>query len=104
MVTDHTKANNELKALAASRAIDLPASLSTEGQAHYDRLSKLTGASFDKAYTSLMVQDHQKDIAKFKAEASSGTDKELRSWASQTLPILEHHLMMSKEADAKIHP
>lgn len=103
MITDHTKANDQLKALAASRSIDLPASLSAEGQAHYDRLSRQTGAGFDKAYTSLMVKDHQKVIAKFKTEASSGSDKELKSWAGQTLPTLEHHLMMSKEADAKIH-
>lgn len=103
MITDHTKANEELKALASSRSISLPEGLSAEGQKNYDRLSKKTGSDFDKAYATLMVKDHQEVIAKFKTEASAGADQELKNWAGKTLPTLEHHLMMSKETDAKIH-
>lgn len=101
MISDHTKANDELKSLAATKSISLPTTLSAEGQMNYDKLSKKNGADFDKAYTALMVKDHQKVIAKFKAESSSGMDAELKSWAGKTLPTLEHHLMMSKDADAK---
>lgn len=97
MVTDHTKAGNELKALASKKKMNLPQSLSKEGQASYDKLSKKTGADFDKAYSEMMVKDHEKVIAKFKTESASGKDSDLKSWATKTLPTLEHHLDMAKE-------
>jgi putative membrane protein len=103
MVTDHTKANNELKALASKKSIPVPGDLDKEGQMHYDELSKKSGADFDKAYSALMVKDHKKVIAKFKEESSSGNDKYLAAWASATLPTLQHHLMMSEETDSKIN-
>jgi len=53
-------------------------------------------------YTDLMVTDHQKDIAEFKKEASSGSEASLKSFASTTLPTLEHHLMESEKAKASV--
>lgn len=101
MVADHTKANNELKALAAKKNITLPTALDKEGQSHYDELSKKSGADFDKAYADMMVKGHEKVRDKLKKEAQSGDDKDLKDWASKTLPTIEHHLMMSKEAKEK---
>lgn len=98
MVTDHTKANNELTTLAGKKNINVPTSLDKKAQKCYDKLFKKEGEAFDKAYTKLMVKDHKKDIAEFKAEAEKGDDAELKSWASTTLNTLQHHLDMSKEA------
>ena len=98
MVTDHTKGSNELKTLAASKNIILPASLSEKGQKAYDKLAKKEGKDFDKAYTHCMVKDHKKVICKFKKEVKKGDDAELKSWASHTLPTLKHHEEMSKDA------
>ena len=102
MVTDHTKANKELMALASKKAIKLPTTLSSEGQMSYDALSKKMGSDFDKAYAMQMVKDHEKVVAKFKMESGSGEDSDLKSWATKTLPTLEHHLMMSQETDNKV--
>lgn len=98
MFTDHSKANEELKALAAKKNMVLPTGLSKEGQKNYDELSKKSGEDFDKAYAKMMVEDHEKDIKKFKKEAEKGEDPEFKSWASKTLPTLEHHLDMAKKA------
>jgi putative membrane protein len=103
MITDHTKANNELKALVAKKNITLPTGLSSEGQMHYDDLSKLSGAEFDKAYCDLMVKDHEKVISKFKTESTGGKDMEFKNFATKTLPTLEHHLHMSKEAKMAVN-
>jgi putative membrane protein len=103
MVTEHTKANNELKTLVASKNIPLPTSLSEEGQKEYDKLSKKEGKDFDKAYTHCMVKGHKKAICKFKKEAKKGDDAELKSWASNTIPALEHHKEMSKDACKAVH-
>jgi putative membrane protein len=102
MVTDHTKANNELMALATTKKITLPTVVSKEGQKHYDELSQKSGEDFDKAYSQLMVKDHEKVIDKFKSETKSGTDSDLKKWASNTLPTLEHHLMMAKDTEKKV--
>ncbi|MBA3915413.1 MAG: DUF4142 domain-containing protein [Acidobacteriales bacterium] len=96
MVDDHTKANDQLKSLAAQKNVPLPTSLSAKDQATKDRLSKLQGAAFDKAYMKDMVTDHTKDVADFKKEAGAGKDSDVKSFASQTLPTLEDHLSNAK--------
>ncbi|QPQ51724.1 DUF4142 domain-containing protein [Chryseobacterium indologenes] len=68
----------------------------------YDDLKAKKGKDFDKAYADLMVSDHQKDIEEFKKEASEGTETALKSFASKTLPILEHHLKESEKAKAAV--
>ncbi|MDQ1162362.1 putative membrane protein [Chryseobacterium sp. SORGH_AS 447] len=102
MVKDHGKANNELKAWAATAKYTLPTTLDADQQKQYDELKAKKGAEFDRAYTDLMVTDHKKDIAEFKKEASGGTETSLKSFASNTLPTLEHHLMESEKAQAAV--
>lgn len=98
MVKDHGKANEELKTWAATVNHTLPAAMSAEQQKNYDDLKAKKGADFDKAYTKLMVSDHEKDIGEFKKQSTQGTDANLKSFASKKLPTLEHHLMESKDA------
>ncbi len=62
MVTDHSKANDELKSVAMHENINLPSNPSSADQAEYDRLSKLSGKQFDDAYAKLMVRDHEKTL------------------------------------------
>jgi putative membrane protein len=102
MVDDHSKANNELMALASKKTMNLPSALSSDGQKAYDELNKKSGADFDKAYSEMMVKDHKKVISKFEHEAEKGDDADLKAWASKTLPTLKHHLEMS-EASCKDH-
>jgi putative membrane protein len=99
MVTDHSKANDELKTIASAKGIELPGKVDKKNQATMDRLGKMTGAQFDKAYMGHMVDDHKKDISEFKKEASSGHDSELKGFASSTLPTLEDHLKMAQAAN-----
>jgi putative membrane protein len=99
MVADHTKANNELKTLAASKKISLPSTLGDKFQIDYDDFSKMKREEFDKAYTDYMVKDHKEDIEEFKKEASDGKDPDLKAFASKHVPILEHHLLMAQQAN-----
>jgi len=98
MVKDHGKANDELKTWASTIGYTLPTSLDAEKQKKYDDLKAKKGAEFDRMYTDLMVSDHKKDIEEFKKEASGGSETSLKSFASKTLPTLEHHLMESEKA------
>jgi putative membrane protein len=62
------------------------------------KLKELSGSAFDKKYLKMELTGHEKTIALFKAEASSGSAENLKSFASTTLPILEQHLSMIKAA------
>ncbi|HZP25064.1 MAG TPA: DUF4142 domain-containing protein [Terriglobales bacterium] len=92
MVRDHSKANDELKQVATQEGVALPTSLDAKDQATIERLQKLHGAAFDKAYMRDMVTDHRKDIAEFKHESKTGNNQAVKDWASKTLPTLESHL------------
>lgn len=92
MVDDHGKANEQLRSAAESVGMTLPSDVNGKQQAMYDRLSKLSGAQFDSAYVKGMMMDHQEDIKEFKKESESGTDEKIKSFASQTLPVIQGHL------------
>jgi putative membrane protein len=102
MVDDHSKANDELKQLASTKGITLPTDIDAKDQATYDRLSKLSGAEFDRAYMRDMVSDHRKDVSEFRHESQNGADSDVKAWAGKTLPTLEHHLQMAESTDAKV--
>jgi putative membrane protein len=102
MVDDHTKANDELKSIASGKGVTLPSMLDSKDQATKNKLSSLQGAAFDRAYMEDMVSDHEKDIAEFQREADHGTDADMKAFASKTLPTLQHHLQMAKDALADV--
>ena len=97
MMADHSKADDELKSAASKDNLTLPSSLDVRDQATYDRLSKLSGDAFDRAYGRAMVSDHRIDVAEFRSEASEGKDASIKAFASQTLPTLEDHLKQARE-------
>ncbi|MBV8710108.1 MAG: DUF4142 domain-containing protein [Acidobacteriaceae bacterium] len=97
MVDDHTKANDRLKQIAGQENIPVPDTLDSKHQSRIDKLSKLSGADFDKAYIKDQLKDHQTDVREFNTEAQSGTDPNIKSFAANTLPTLQHHLDMVKD-------
>lgn len=99
MVDDHTKADQQLKQLASTKGVTLPTSLDKTSQHEYDKLSKLSGAQFDREYMDQMVSDHKKDISEFKSEAKKAKDADVKQFASSTLPTLEEHLNLAQAAD-----
>lgn len=102
MIDDHSKANNELKELAGRKGVIVPAALKPKYQKLVDSLSKLSGAEFDKQYMREMVKDHESDVSAFQKEADKGKDAELTAWAKQTLPTLQDHLKMARDAETRV--
>src|SRR5689334_9798601 len=98
MVDDHSKANDQLKQIAESKGIKLPSDVEAKDKALMQRLEKLNGAAFDRAYMNAMVNDHVKDVNEFKKEANAGRDSQVKSFASSTLPTLEEHLQHARQA------
>jgi putative membrane protein len=106
LVGDHSKANDELKAIAGRKNITLPSDVTASQKKAEDRLEKLSGASFDREYVKQMVKDHEDTIKLFEKEAKSGKDADLKAFAEKTLPTLKEHLtharqLASKTSDSK---
>ena len=102
MVTDHSKANDELKALAKKKNWTLPAEPDSSTKSTLDSLKSKTGADFDKEYVSEMVDDHEKDVKAFQDKAQNATDPDLKAFAAKTLPTLQKHLDAIKAIQAKM--
>ena len=90
MVTDHSKANEELKSIAEKKGVKLP----TQGPSE-----KWTS---DKGYIDMMVKDHEKDLAEFQKEASETHDPDLKQFAEQTAKVVQGHLDLAKETQSKL--
>ena len=90
MVTDHSKANDELKSIASQKGVQLPSK---------EPSGKWTS---DKAYMDMMVKDHEKDLAEFKEEANSGSDPDVKKFADDTAKVVQEHLDLAKEIQGKL--
>jgi len=102
MEQDHSKANSELKKLASNKGVEIPTTLDSKHQSKIDKLTKLSGAEFDKEYTDDMVSDHKDDIKKFQSVADKGKDADLKKFASKTLPTLKQHLQLAESAAQQV--
>jgi putative membrane protein len=101
MVSDHTKAADQLKQVAEKEGVTLPDKLNAKDAATKARLEKLSGEAFDRAYMRDMVKDHTQDVAEFRNEAKNGKDPNVKDFASQTVPTLEDHLKEAKSIAPK---
>jgi putative membrane protein len=88
---DHSQANQQLMAVAKQKNIDLPNDLKGECQETYQAFQQLQGTDFDNAYLVHMIAGHICALGMFQKEAKSGTDPDIKQWASQTIPTLREH-------------
>lgn len=103
MVDDHSKANDELKSLAASKGVTLPTEPSMAQKAKLKLLQGTDGAKFDQRYSeSFGVKAHEDTVSLFQKEAQKAKDPDVKAWAEKTLPTLQHHLEMAKDMDKSV--
>lgn len=129
MVDDHSRANEELMKLASIKGITLPSpndfammnvanqeeskkSQTGMDKTHHDMMKKhqkvmtklngLSGAEFDREYMDMMVEHHTKAVSNFEKEAKSGTDADLKQWASEKLPTVREHLQQARTIEATL--
>jgi len=99
MVTDHTRANTELEALAGKKNLKVTRE---PGAAHKRALQELgakSGKDFDAAFAQQMQKDHAEAVALF-TSASNLQDGELSGFAKRTLPVLQEHNEKAKHLGA----
>ncbi len=102
MIADHEKTSTELKGIVGPKSVTPPATLDKPHQDSVDKLSKLSGNDFDKAYVKQMVSDHKSAVSLFEKESKSGKDGELQAFAGKSLPTLQNHLKMAQDMSANM--
>jgi putative membrane protein len=102
MVADHGAMSADLARLAARKGMSVPVELGAEHQEAMDRLARLSGHDFDRAYMQHMVADHTKDIAHFEHQAQTGIDPDFKGFAADALPVLRQHLEMARSVNTQV--
>jgi putative membrane protein len=101
MIDDHTKSNDELKRFAASGGVTVPDTLDSKHQSRVDKLAKLSGAEFDKAYIKDQQKYHQLNAKEFKQVAENGSVAQVKDFATKALPAVQQHLELAKDLNKK---
>jgi putative membrane protein len=102
MVTEHRQAGQNLQQIASRKNATLPTEVSSHQQKEVDRLSKLSGPEFDKAYVMVMIKAHKADEKAFKKESEDGDDADLKAFAADTLTMVRDHLKAAEDLDKTI--
>lgn len=97
MVTDHGKANEELKKAAQAAGLNVPDKMNDEHQKEFDRFKDYKGEDFDREYMKHMHRDHEHDVAEFTRASKEAKNPNVKAFAAKTLPVLQGHLEMAKK-------
>jgi putative membrane protein len=102
LVKEHNDANKKLLEHARGLKVAVVTGLDKEQRTAFSNMSKLKGDEFDREYIHKMVEDHEKAIKLFEDYSKTGTNDDLKQFATKTLPTLKHHLEEAKKIEAKI--
>lgn len=95
LVRDHSNGLAQAQQIASRLRLRIPATLAPEARREQFVLRRLSGRAFDREVRRYMINDHLKDIAKFRAQAHSG-DRATSGYAAATVPIMQHHLSVAR--------
>ena len=102
MVRDHSQASQQLNQILSQKGVTVPTETSSSEQREVDRLQKLSGADFDKAYIDHMIRDHKKDVKEFEHASQKAEDNDIKTFAANTLPVLQDHLKMAQDLQSTV--
>jgi putative membrane protein len=97
MADDHGRANKELLKIAADKGFTVPTELDKKHRDMAQRMAKLRGPAFDRAYMQDQVKDHMEAVRLFENQSKNGRDPALKEFAAKTLPTIREHLKMARE-------
>lgn len=102
LITDHTAANTELMGIAQTKNVSLPPTMPKSKQSEIDKLAKLKGDAFDKAFIQQAgLKAHREAVSLFDGESKSGKDADVKGFATKILPKLREHLAAAQGMSSK---
>lgn len=101
---DHRTINEQLKALALSKNINVSEKPDEQYKKQKDHLINRKGPAFDLSYMKMMVKDHRSYVKQFRNAVNDAADPRVRSFARATLPVLQKHLDSAKAIYNSLKP
>jgi putative membrane protein len=95
LVANHTAIQVIIANVAKSEGAVLPDTLPTDDQLLIAQMSSMQGQQFAKAYASLMAKHNAQMLVIFKWQSEHCTQPAIKTFASQTLPIVGTHARLS---------
>jgi putative membrane protein len=92
LVEDHRYASQEVKAISAKEKIYLPVEMTDRQKKEQQRLSRLSGHEFDKAFIAHLLKTHRNDARALQRQAATLHNDNVKQWAEVTEPIVAVHL------------
>jgi putative membrane protein len=103
MVKEHTMTPNGLKSALRKAGIAPPPPPLTSDQSHLLRqLASTRGAQFDRIYIDQQIVAHQNALQLMTGFVQAGTPAPLLEAARKTAPMVQHHLDMAQQIQARI--
>jgi putative membrane protein len=102
MTQDHNRMRSEWTEVSSKNGLRLSTIMSPHHQAQMTRLASLSGAEFDRAYMSTMVQNHQETISTLENRGRSAQSAEVRQLVSRSIPSVQEHLRLAQENASRI--
>ena len=102
MVADHNNLQNQLTSVASTGGQSFTPTMDSRHQNQINRLQGLSGAEFDRNYMSLMIRAHQRDVNNFQSQSQSANSTQVRTLASNSLPVLQQHLSLAQQVGAQV--
>jgi len=99
MVTDHSKAGDELEAVAQAANLTVPTALDQRHQGLIDNLRGATDQDFDRVYLQQQEAAHNETAALLETWGRTGDNDALKAWAAKTLPVVRAHQRMVDQLD-----
>lgn len=96
MVQDHTKSSSDLLAILNRKGLQASLQMEDKAREMFDKLAKMNGPDFDRAYTKHMVKDHEEAVQLFTKASKNCKDEDLKTFAARTLPVIQQHFDMAK--------
>ncbi len=100
LVADHTKANTQLAALAASKNIEVSSKPASKYKDAENKLEQVKAADFDREFLAMIINGHEKCIKNFEEASTGAQDTEVKAWAAAMLPSLQAHLVKAESLNS----
>jgi putative membrane protein len=104
IIDDFSKVNQHVAELAQTEGVELfkRMRLTAEHQDKVERLSRLSGHAFDRAYLDYLIKDHGEDLKAFERTVKQLKDASVKQWAEETMSVLEAQLAKAHEITAAL--
>ena len=97
MVEAHTQTSQQLKQAASALNIQVPSETPRKAKKAEEKLAKLAGTDFDRAYAKMAADEQKQAVKQFEREAKSGRVPGVKEFAAKNLPAEQERQKQAEE-------